>query len=83
MFGYMVGTLTGAFLFIAPLWAYRRGLKDGLAINKGKDIEPIKIPVQVIQEVKKTAEQSKTEAKINKQFRNLMEYDGTAQKVED
>ena len=38
-------------LFLCPslLWAYRRGLKDGLALNKGAPtIEPIPTPVQYL-----------------------------------
>jgi hypothetical protein len=43
----ITGIIFGWCLFILPLWAYRRGLQDGLALNKGVNtLEPIKGPWQ-------------------------------------
>lgn len=44
-----------AVLFLCPslLWAYRRGLRDGLALNQGaKTIVPIRSPLQVMEQRK-------------------------------
>lgn len=81
---YMVGGVVfGLCLFILPLWAYRRGLKDGLSLNQGKPIEPIKSPVAVVQKHMDDRTQAK-EAKaaddaMAQGMANLMAYDGSPQ----
>jgi hypothetical protein len=80
----IVGVVFGLCLFIIPLWAYRRGLKDGLALNQGKPVEPIKSPVQAYNELKDT-QTVKKEAKVANDalsvgLANLMAYDGSKQK---
>lgn len=64
-------------------FAYRRGLKDGLALNQGKPIEPIKSPIQAITEIReKQAEKKETKAandSITVGLANIMAYDGTPQ----
>ena len=62
------------------LWLYRRGLKDGLALNNNKPIEPIKTPVAVIQEVKKAKAASEIEEKTAQYLENLLNYTGETQK---
>ena len=65
-------------LFLCPslLWAYRRGLKDGLALNKGAPtFEPIPTPSQYLAqraEVKATKQQ---EDLMVEGVNNLFEYD--------
>lgn len=82
---YMItGVTFGLCLFILPLWAYRRGLKDGLALNQGKKaIEPIKSPVQAIAEHReRQVEKKETKAAndaVSIGLMNLMSYDGTPQ----
>lgn len=82
---YMIaGIVFGLCLFILPMWAYRLGVKDGLALNQGKTPETIKNPVQAIVEHR----ERKTEKKQNKEaedalaegLANLFAYDGTPQK---
>lgn len=81
---YMITGITfGLCFFLLPLWAYRRGLKDGLALNQGKTIEPIQSPVGVIQkhmdnraQVKET---KKSEDMLAEGLANLMAYDGSPQ----
>lgn len=80
----IIGIAFGLCLFVLPLWAYRRGLQDGLALNQGKSIEPIKNPVQAYTEHREAKKESK-EAKaaedlISQGLANLMSYDGTEQK---
>lgn len=69
--------------FFTSFWAYRRGLKDGLALKDNKPIEPIKSPVAVIQEHAQAKEVNKAE-EIESQFMtNLFGYDGTKQEKVD
>lgn len=81
---YMItGVVFGLCLFILPLWAYRRGLKDGLALNQGKTIEPIKTPVEVVQKHVDNRTQAKeakaAEDAMAQGLANLMAYDGSPQ----
>lgn len=75
----IVGTVIGLCLFILPLWAYRRGMKDMKAIMEGKTPEPITNPVEAIQkhvEQRQEAKQTKAEQdKFSEGFGNLMNYD--------
>lgn len=82
----IIGIAFGLCLFILPLWAYRRGLKDGIALNQGKSIAPIQTPVQAFtQHVER--KQEKKEAKAQEDamttgLANLMAYDGNPQPKE-
>jgi len=81
---YMItGVAFGLCLFFVPLWAYRRGLKDGLALNQGKTIEPIKTPVEVVQKHVEERTQKKeakaAEDAMAQGLANLMAYDGSPQ----
>lgn len=64
-------------------FAYRRGLKDGLALNKGQPIAPIQTPVEVVQkhmDNRTQAKQSKDqEDALAQGLANLFAYDGTPQ----
>jgi len=64
-------------------FAYRRGLKDGLALNQGKTIEPIKTPVAVVQKHVEERTQKKeakaAEDAMAQGLANLMAYDGSPQ----
>lgn len=85
---YMIaGTVIGLCLFILPLWAYRRGLKDGLDLQQGKHIEPIQNPVQAItSHVEKQHEKKQSKEKDDlfaQGLQNLLAYDGTPQRKED
>ena len=80
----ILGALVGVCFFFIPLWAYRRGLKDGLALAQGKAPEPIKSPVQVYAEhVERKAEVQTAKAQTSsfeEGFANIMGYTGDAQK---
>ncbi len=70
-------------LFLCPsLWfAYRQGLRDGLAIREGaKTIAPIPTPVQIIEKRKEAKEAKRQEDLFVEGFNNLMSYDGKPQK---
>lgn len=79
----IMGLTFGLCLFILPFWAYRRGIKDGLALNQGKPIEPIQNPVKtIIQHVETRAEKKETKeasSAMIEGFNNLMSYNGDDQ----
>lgn len=78
----IIGALIGGCFFIVPLWAYRRGLKDGLAISNNRTIEPIKTPMQVIREEVQRTEDKKDTDQFIQGLNNLLSYDGVPQKEE-
>jgi len=50
MIAAVTSIVLGLCFFIVPVWMYRLGLKDGLALNQGaKTIKPIRSPVQVME----------------------------------
>lgn len=76
----LIGAVIGLSLFIVPMWAYRRGLQDGLAIKKDKPIEPIKAPIKTDYTKKKEDE---AHDKMLQGLQNIMQYDGTPQEVKE
>jgi hypothetical protein len=83
MVGLIIGIVVAVLFSCLFLWAYRRGIKDGLALKDNKPIEPIKTPVSVFEEVKQAKEVKEAE-NIQTQFMsNLFGYDGNPQKEVD
>lgn len=80
----MVGLILGAVIALGfsfmCLWAYRKGLKDGLEVNQGKDIAPIKTPLKVAQDFQQAKEEKEEYNKVLQGYNNLLNYDGTPQK---
>ncbi len=80
----IMGLTFGLCLFILPLWAYRKGLTDGLKLNQGKPIEPIQNPVVAYTEYREQrAEKKEVKAAndtLSEGLANLMSYDGSPQK---
>lgn len=80
-----LGAIIGLCLF--NLWSYRRGLKDGLALNQGKPIEHIQNPVQAVQSHMDKRHEQKIakdeESKLAEGLANMMAYDGTPQKAKE
>lgn len=74
----MMGILFGC-LFFVPLWAYRRGLKDGLALNQGKQPEPIKSPVAAVRDYKQAKVEKKQNDQLTEGLINLLNYNGERQ----
>lgn len=75
----IIGIVTAVLFSCLFLWAYRRGLKDGLALRDNKPIEPIKTPLSVMQEHTQAKEVKEAE-NIQSQFMtNLFGYDGSKQ----
>lgn len=67
--------------FIMSFYTYRRGLKDGLAIQNGaKTIETVKTPVSTFKEFVEHREQRKAQDEFMEAARNIMFYDEDAPK---
>lgn len=83
----ILGALIGVCFFFVPLWAYRRGIKDGLALSQGKAPEPIQNPIQAVTEYRERKVEKKenkvAEDKLAEGLANLLSYDGTEQKVRE
>ena len=60
---------------VCLLWAYRRGISDGVRLSEGKAIEPIRSPVAVVQEYKEKKETEAQQDLINEGIANIFEYD--------
>lgn len=77
----VAGIVFGLCFFIVPVWAYRKGLKDGLAVSQGRAIEPIKNPVQVVQENRAARHTKAEQDRFREGLNNLLSYDGSPQEV--
>jgi hypothetical protein len=73
----IMGIVFGLCLFILPLWAYRKGVQDGLSIQQGKPIAPIQKPLT------KANKASDEVSKFIEGINNIMAYDGETQKGVD
>ncbi len=71
----ITGIIYGLCLFLLPLWAYRKGLKDGLSIKKGSNtIEPIKTPAQALQGRKQAKKEQAAQDEFNEGLNNIFSY---------
>lgn len=76
-----VTALLGVLFFMAfTLYAYRLGLMDGLRLQRGQQIEPIKTPLQVIDQRKERKETKKQDSLVQQGINNIFAYDGNPQK---
>jgi hypothetical protein len=76
---YIIGAILGLCFFIVPIWAYRKGLNDGLKINGNKPLEPIK-PIKSIKQQFDKHEPSPIEKLMSEGISNIMSYTGEPQK---
>lgn len=83
----IMGVTFGLCLFILPLWAYRRGMKDMKALMEGKTPEPIQNPVQAVtQHYERKVEAKEAKAandSIAEGLANIMSYTGEPQKPKE
>jgi len=73
--------------FLMGMWAYQKGFRDGLAVNKGKDITPIITnPVTAVKQAVDMTEANKAqmqmEAMMNEGINNLMTYTGEKKRID-
>lgn len=80
MFLLILGIVAAVLFSCLFLWAYRRGLKDGLALKDNKPIEQIKTPVQAFNKHTEAKELSEAEKIQEQLISNLFSYDGNPQK---
>jgi len=77
----IIGAIIGLCFFCIPMWCYRRGLQDGIKLNNKEPIQPIKMPVTVIQDYKETKETKKKNDTFVEGFNNMMNFQpGISQK---
>jgi hypothetical protein len=62
--------------FFMPVICYRKGLKEGYEMAKGKLPEPIKNPIKAVQEVIKSKKEEKNKNEFFEGLNNIMNYDG-------
>lgn len=75
----LIYIILGAAYGLGLLFAYRLGLKDGMAVSKGQKPEPIKGPVAMAMEYKRDKEQQKQTDEIAQGLANLLSYNGDPQ----
>jgi len=71
-----IGTTIGIVLFLCLYFAFREGLRLGMNVSKGKDIEPVKTPIRVIQEHKTNKEVEKANKEFQDELNAIMSYTG-------
>jgi len=69
-------------LFLCLYLGFRTGLRLGMNTAKGITPPPLRNPVQVIQEVRDSAEQSKASKAYTEGLNNIMSYTGDLPKGE-
>jgi len=77
------GIVFGLCLFLLPVWAYRRGIQDGINLSRGKPVEPFKGPVKAVQEYREAKETEKKNDELLEGLKNIFAYEGTPQKAVD
>lgn len=65
--------------FFMPLLCYRRGLKEGYELAKGKTPELTKTPVKALQYVLKGKQEGKEVNEFYEGLSNILNYDGNPQ----
>lgn len=71
----LIGGLLAGYLI------YSKGVKDGIALEKGREVAMLPNPIKKAQERKKVAVNEKEEKEKVASIENMMEYTGFKQKV--
>lgn len=74
----ITSTALAIVLFYCFYFAFKTGLKLGMDIAKGKEVEPVKTPIKVIQEIKEIKELEKKEREFQDGMKSILEYDPDA-----
>jgi len=77
----ITGAILGLCFFMLSFWAYRRGIKDGIALNKGKAIQPIQTPIQAVKKHTEAKKADKKQQEESQGLQNIMNYDPFAKEV--
>lgn len=74
----ITSTIIAIVLFLCLYFGFREGLRLGMNVSKGKEIEPLKSPIKAIQEIKENRELEKKEREFQEGVKAIMEYDPDA-----
>jgi hypothetical protein len=74
----ITSTIIAIVLFLCLYFGFREGLRLGMNVSKGKEIEPLKSPIKAIQEIKENMELEKKEREFQEGVKAIMEYDPDA-----
>jgi preprotein translocase subunit SecF len=72
----IISTIIAIVLFLCLYFAFREGLRLGMNVSKGKDIEPLKTPIKAIQEHKANKETEKANKEFQDELSSIMGYTG-------
>lgn len=71
----ITSTALAIVLFLCLYFAFREGLRLGMNVSKGKEIEPPKSPIKAVQEHKINKELEKKEKEFEEGIKAIFEYD--------
>jgi preprotein translocase subunit SecF len=71
----ITSTALAIVLFLCLYFAFREGLRLGMNVAKGKEIEPPKSPIKAVQEHKINKELEKKEKEFEEGIKAIFEYD--------
>ena len=71
----LLGLSIGVVLFLCAFLSFREGLRLGMNVSKGKEIEPPKSPIKAVQEHKINKELEKKEKEFEEGIKAIFEYD--------
>jgi hypothetical protein len=73
----MTSTILGLCFFIVPIWTYKKGLEQGLAVVRDKPLPPLmKSPVKAIKEAKEERQLTKEEKEKQEELQEWLQYGG-------
>jgi hypothetical protein len=72
----IISTALAIVLFLCLYFAFREGLRLGMNVSKGKDIEPLKTPIKAIQEHKTNKEVEKANKEFQDELNSILSYTG-------
>ena len=78
----IIGIALAIVLFLCLYLGFRTGLRLGMSAAKGIIPPQIRTPVQVVQEVKESAEQAKANKAYNEGLNAILSYTGDIPKEE-
>lgn len=72
----IAGAFLGALFFVVPLWAYMRGVRDGMGMAKGIPPEPLQTPVQAYTEGRAARETKEQDRRMVEGMESIFSYTG-------
>jgi hypothetical protein len=72
----IISTALAIVLFLCLYFAFREGLRLGMNVSKGKDIDPLKTPIKAIREHKVNKETEKANKEFQDELNSILSYTG-------